>query len=393
MKAAPGAQLPVKDVFGRDGFIARLWRALETNSVRMEAERRVGKTSILHKMAAEPLPGWDPVSLDLEQVHSAAEFAEMVCENVHQRLVGWKKQGKRLLHFLGLLGGAEVGPIKFPPKKDRSENYWKTLLTTTIEDLVEQQAASDKRVVFLFDEMPWMLAAIAKREGEQTAMEVLDTLRTLRQSATTGQGFRMVLCGSIGLHHILGSLRQQGYKNEPVNDMTLVEVPPLEPSVAAGLAAGLLEGDGVAADEAAPSLIADRTGGYPYYVQWVVYELRLDGQPANADNIDRVMKKLLTAPHDPCDIRHFRSRIDGYYPKAEKFVLAVLDHAARASAPLSQAELINVAKSAGDTDDEQIRELLRLMALDHYLGRDTDGRYTFRNTLLRQWWILDRGLN
>jgi hypothetical protein len=114
MKAAPGAQLPIEDIFGRDAFIANLWQTLAANSVRMEAERRIGKTSILHKMAAQPLAGWDPISLDLEKVHSAAEFAEQVSEQVHTRLAGWKKQGKRLLGFLGLFGGTHVGPLKFP---------------------------------------------------------------------------------------------------------------------------------------------------------------------------------------------------------------------------------------------------------------------------------------
>ncbi len=74
-----------------------------------------------------------------------------------------------------------------------------------VEDLVEQQQAAGKRIVFLFDEMPWMLSAIAdpQRDGPHTAMEMLDVLRSLRQSPTTGQGFRMVLCGSIDMHHIL----------------------------------------------------------------------------------------------------------------------------------------------------------------------------------------------
>src|ERR1700677_4316607 len=117
MKAAPGAQLPIGEIFGRDLLIAELWRLLESNSLRMEAERRIGKTSILHKMEAEPPPGWEPVLLDLEYVHSAAEFAERVCEKVHERLTGWKKQGHRLQGFLGLLGGGEVGPVKFPEKK------------------------------------------------------------------------------------------------------------------------------------------------------------------------------------------------------------------------------------------------------------------------------------
>jgi hypothetical protein len=394
MKAAPGAQLPIEDIFGRDPFIANLWAILERNSVRMEAERRIGKTSILHKMEAQPPSGWEPVSLDLEKVHSAAEFAERVCEKVHERLTGWKKQDRRLRSFLESLAGIELGSIKFPDKKNHPDGYWKKLLTGAIEDLVEQQATAGKRVVFLFDEMPWMLAAIAdpKRDGEQTAMEVLDVLRGLRQSATTGQGFRMVLCGSVGLHHVLGSLKQQGYKNQPVNDMTLVEVPPLDSRVAVELADRLLAGEGLTGNPTAADIIAQQTGGFPYYIQWVVYELRLAGQPVTANGIDLVVKKLLTAPHDPCNFRHFKERIGGYYPKEEKVALALLDHAAKNTDPLGQADLINVAKSAGATDDNRVRELLRLLAVDHYLNRDTDGRYTFRHMLLRRWWILEQGL-
>ena len=73
----------------------------------------------------------------------------------------------------------------------------------------------------------------------------------------------------------------------------------------------------------------------------------MGGRPATPGDIDLVVKKLLTAPHDPCDLRHFKERIDGYYPNEEKVVLALLDHAAKSTAPLGQAELINVAKTAG----------------------------------------------
>jgi hypothetical protein len=395
MKAAPGAQLRIEDIFGRDSFIAGLWRVLDGNSIRMEAERRIGKTSILHKMADNPPDGWEAVSLDLEEVHSAAEFAEKVCEKIHERLIGWKKQGRRFLNFLGLFHGVEIGSIKFPEKKDRPDGYWKTLLTGAIEDLVEQQAVAGKRVVFLFDEMPWMLAAIAdpKRDGEQTAMEVLDLLRSLRQSLTVGKGFRMVLCGSIGLHHVLGSLRQQGYNNQPVNDMTLVEVPPLDLPVAADLASRLLAGEGLTGDPTVPGIIAEQTGGFPYYIHWIVSELRMSGQTATPGAVDLVLKKLLTAPHDPCNFHHFKQRLNTYYPKEEKVVLALLDHTASSRALLFQAELINVAKTAGATDENRVRELLRLLAVDHYLYRDTDGRYIFRHALLRRWWVIEQGLN
>ncbi len=54
MKAAAGAQLPIQHIFGRDAFIAGLWRTLHQNSIRLEAERRIGKTSIRDRRHAGP---------------------------------------------------------------------------------------------------------------------------------------------------------------------------------------------------------------------------------------------------------------------------------------------------------------------------------------------------
>ena len=391
-------QAPLQDIYGRDLFVARLWRTLEGRSLRIEAERRIGKTSILKKMNAEPQKDWEPIFLDLERVHSAAEFAEIVCAEIHKKLTGWKKQGNRLLSIIGGIGVTHIGPIKFPDKKDRPEGYWKKLLTNGVEDLLEQQVSAGKRVVFLFDEMPWMLEAIADpdRDGPQIAMEVLDVLRSMRQSPTTGQSFRMILCGSIGMHHILAALKKKGYKNQPVNDMEMVEVPPLDPVDAEQLASHLLAKEGLKADDpSVPARIAEKTGCFPYYIHWVVSKLGISRRSSvvNPEDIDLAIKELLTGEHDPCDLLHFKTRIHGYYPGQENVVLGLLDHAALATSPLPQSELIGIAKTAGASDENQIRELLRLLLVDHYLRRDTEGCYSFRHELLRRWWVIEQGLN
>ena len=394
MRAAPGARLEIADIFGRDRLIQGLWRVLETTSVRMEAERRIGKTSILRKMAAESPTDWEAVQIDLEKVHSAEEFAQEVSERVHDRLTGWKRTGRRLADFLGWFKGTHVGPLKFPDKKDRPEGYWKKLLERAIEDLVEQQAAVKKRVVFFFDEMPWMLDAIADagREGPQTAMEVLDVLRALRQSQTVGSGFRMILCGSVGLHHVLGKLQKHGYKNRPVNDMRLVEIPALDQASGADLAGRLLQGEGIAADPGAAALISELTGGFAFYIHWVVSELRMSGEPATVHGIEQVVVKLLTDAHDPCDLHHFRERLGTYYGDEAKHALGILDYAAQRNDPASLADLANAAKTVGAMDEERARELVRLLSLDHYLASDAGNRYAFRHAVLRRWWRLSRGI-
>ena len=53
MKANPGGVIDPAHVYGRDGLIAELWRQLDQTCVLMNAERRIGKTSVLRKMAQD----------------------------------------------------------------------------------------------------------------------------------------------------------------------------------------------------------------------------------------------------------------------------------------------------------------------------------------------------
>ena len=71
-------QVSPTGVVGRDRLIQRIWQRLKQESVRFLAERRVGKTSVLKKMAAEPPAGFHPIFLDLEKVHSADRFVEVL---------------------------------------------------------------------------------------------------------------------------------------------------------------------------------------------------------------------------------------------------------------------------------------------------------------------------
>ncbi len=61
-------QLGAQSVFGRDKLIRRMWKHLERGSLRFTAERRIGKTTVMKKMAAEPPDGFEVVFLDVEGV-------------------------------------------------------------------------------------------------------------------------------------------------------------------------------------------------------------------------------------------------------------------------------------------------------------------------------------
>lgn len=86
MKANPGGQIEVQNVLGRDALITFLWERLSQQSILLTAERRIGKTTILKEVLAEPLAGFVPIYQDLEGISNPAEFVEAVGLKLRDRL-------------------------------------------------------------------------------------------------------------------------------------------------------------------------------------------------------------------------------------------------------------------------------------------------------------------
>jgi hypothetical protein len=386
MKANPGGVIDPKNVYGRDLLIEGLWNQLDQLCVLMNAERRIGKTSVLRKMEKEPAPGWFPLFLDLEQFHSAEEFAIAVYEQVQRYLGTWKKVANtaRKIYEENQFGDF---------KRTGGPRPWKALLTAAVRDLAAEK--HNQRLVFLWDEVPYMIDNIRRANGEQAAVEVLDTLRSLRQEYPT---LRMVYSGSIGLHHVLEIIRDGKMSSEPVNDMQQVEVPPLTLADAARLASDLIQGENLRATDLSKSAeaIALEADCFPFYIHHIVAALRHENLPAEPDVIRALVSRQLVDANDAWDLGHYRKRIPVYYSKGTnaRLVGLILDALATSPEPLTVPQLqsaVFTQSSAFDDRDELVR-VLRLMERDHYLLRDADGRIHFRFPLIRRWWKLDRGL-
>ncbi len=257
---------------------------------------------------------------------------------------------------------------------------------------MHENDATGGRLLFLWDEMPFMLANIRDREGERTAMEVLDLLRALRQ---THSGLRMVITGSIGLHHVLTSLKDKNYANAPVNDMAQIDVPPLDEHDAIYLAGLLIDGEGLHSPdrEAAARAVAHEADCFPYYIHHIVRALRIRNLDADPGHVAEVVASQLVDSNDPWELLHYRERIPIYYGGDHKTVFLILDEFAGRPDSVEVDELFAVIKSGIAFDDrERLLRLLSLMERDHYLKREIDGRYRFRYPLLRRWWKINRGL-
>jgi hypothetical protein len=290
----------------------------------------------------------------------------------------------RLAKWSGLLPD-RIGGVDLPTGADT----WQVLLSRAFDDLIG--ITDDRLILMLWDEFPLMLHNLQRRQGDNAAIQLLDFLRALRLASA--DRLRFLFTGSIGLHLVLRALRKAGNTNDPVNDMLSLTVPPMTHRDTCDLAAALLEE--TRADPAQipglASRIASEVGGFPYYVHHVVDQLDQLRRPPALQDVSSAVDSLVYDSHDPANLNYYVNRLSSYYAADERSLsLVVLDTMAGQASPISVPELLNLCRHRDPSlADEQLREILTVLAEDHYIEpRKCAGgmAYDFRWQLVKKWW-------
>lgn len=384
MQINPGGLLDIKDVIGRDDEIARYWRVIGRQGLIISAERRIGKTHIVRKMRDECPDGYLPFYQDLEAVHTTPELIRSIYDAVHQSLDKMPRLRASVAKW-SALSPSKIGTLDLPTDAAALQ----ALLSQAFDDLTS--IADDKLILMLWDEFPLMLDNIQRREGAESAIQLLDCLRALRLRHS-GR-LRLLFTGSIGLHLVLRALRKAGNTNDPVNDMLALTVPPLTSEDATRLATALIK-ETRAAPAQIPALaarIASEVGGFPYHIHHVVDQLDQVKRPLTVDDVSSAVDALVIDPGDPAHFNHYVSRLGSYYTSDERtLALLVLRIMAGQSSPTPIPELLNLCRHAAPSlADEQLHEILTVLAQDHYIEprKSAEGvAYDFRWRLVKRWW-------
>lgn len=397
MHVNPGGLVEPRDAIGRDVLIKRLWKRLETQGLVLTAERRMGKTTILKKMAAEPKPGFRLIYHDLEHCSDTADFASRVTSDIDACLNRGQSTKESLRKFWREIGGIEIGGILRLPQNQTTR--WGDVLDRGFALLSESLKSSPFEVTVLaWDEFPLMLKKIVSREGATHAMDILDRLRALRNSHPK---IRLIFTGSIGLHHVLTNLREQDYPNSPKNDMYTVEVPPLGRKDAIELAKRLIQGErlGDDPDDACAQAIADSVDYFPFFIHHVVVAMVDHELAPTPETAQERVDAAMVDPVDRWDLRNYRERLDSYYGALAGAASLVLDLIAEQQ-PVTLEELLTQLRLRGmdrlnaagramlEEGEDELRKLLWRLLQDHYLLREGDGGYRFRFAVIRRWWLL-----
>lgn len=362
-----------------DDEIARYWRVIERQGLVISAERRIGKTHIVLKMRDECRSGYLPFYQDLEAVHTTPELIRSIYNTVRQSLDRMPRFKAEFAKWSALLPSKIVG-VDLPAGPAASQ----ALLADAFDDLIT--IADDKRILMLWDEFPLMLHNLERREGPDSAIQLLDSLRA------HADRLRFLFTGSIGLHLVLRSLRQAGNTNDPVNDMLSLTVTPLADEDANRLAAALLE-ETRAAPAQIPELaasIVSEVGGFPYHVHHVVDQLDQVRHPLTLDDVSAAVDALVFDASDPANFSYYIDRLSSYYTSDERtLALLVLDTVAGRSSPTPATTLLNLCRhQIPSLVDERLREILTILTQDHLEpGKSAGGvAYDFRWRLVKRWW-------
>jgi hypothetical protein len=385
LRVNPGGRLTPAEVVGCDPFIGAMWDALRRQSVVLSGERRMGKTSVLNKMAAEAPLELCAVKRSLQGVKSPEEFVRVLIADTERTLPGVLKPsfGSRLRRTGLRKVGVSVLSVEFEPPHAES---WKDLATHAI-DVLDREP--DVPIVLLWDELPHMVANIRDNRGPHVARDLLDLLRAARESR---ERIRMVFSGSIGLHHVVDGLRAAGGMWVPTHDMLPLDLPLLAEGDAGYLASELLRNERVACDDldTVGTAIAEEVDRVPYYIHHTVNQLMTRQRAGRCGTVDaalvrEVVDSVLADPLDPWQLHHYVDRIESYYGDEADYVKALLDLIAAAPTALSVAQIeAQVGAHVQPPSTERLRDLLVLLCKDHYLT--SHPAYAFRLELVRRVW-------
>lgn len=381
-----------EDFFDRLTELEDIWRYLEGNHLALTGPRRLGKSSLLKRLAEQAVErGLFARLIDLEGLDSAASFVKAVdaacpdttlanyAKSAASKAGNWLQRLRKVDLKLpgGIGGGLELQALP--------DTGWGA------DAHALQRRLADQPALLLIDEFSVFLEKLIERDPRE-AEQLLGWLRAWRMSDTV---CRFVFSGSIGLNTLL---ERHGLTTW-LNDCYDYKLGPFRRAAACDMLVELSRREDWQLTGDNAGHLCDRTGWLsPFYLNLLLDEtfkaardrtLECGGDTReilNAD-IDDGYDRLLSG----------RSRFVHWYKRLQRdlaeptlgFTLAVLRIVSKASTPPTRRQVLaRLAKLETDPDRRIARfsDCLAYLEENGYVGETDDGPIAFLSFLLRDYW-------
>jgi hypothetical protein len=372
------------DFFPRNAIINKIYRRLESGeNLFLAAPRRVGKTSIMRAMEDAPRDNFQFVYIITESINNVEDYyhklltATLGSEALSK--LAQKREGIKNL-VRDIAGNIS---IKLPwielqvNKQDERETY-----QSAFEKLLTKLDTGEDAIVIMIDEFPQTVENIRETHGNQVAETFLRLNRAQRQ--TTNSKIRFILTGSIGLPAVVKKLTSDSV----INDLNVVEIPPLLVVEATDMCEKLLREYHVDFDESVVPYLLERISWLiPFHIQLGVQELidlfENNNQRLNKNDVDKAFQQMLNLRND-IYFNHYYTRLHEAFPKDQCDVALHLLARLGENESLTVEEVRTIANNLSPRD---LEGLLESLEYDGYIFFDAPQKsYRFQSALLREWW-------
>ncbi len=380
------------DFFDRVTEREDLWRYLEGNHIVLSGPRRLGKTSLLQRLAEEAADkGLLACLIDVEGIETSEGFiAEIERAFPDDSITGHlKATGKLASEWLARfkkvdfkIPGGFGGGLELSAAPD----------TTWRESAIKlQHRLSSAPVLILIDEFSVFLEKMLARDPAE-AERLLGWLRTWRQQSNLA--CRFLFSGSIGLNALLARHRL----STRFNDCHEFRLGPFKLSAALAMLAEQARREKWQAQGECLNYLCTRTGWLsPFYLNLLLATSMEAARDRLLETGDSERILIQTDVDDAYDrLLASRSRFIHWFQRLSRdlsepqlgFTLSILGYVAKAENGLTRKQLqarLQRLESDPDKCAERLTEAMLVLGEEGYLDPDGE-RLCFLSFLLRDYW-------
>lgn len=380
-KVRAGKPVTGANFFGREKSVEDFWREMDNgNNLLLVSPRRLGKTSLMRHVEANPQEGWTVVFSNLEGKTSAVSAITEIISKLRQK----GGLGERIAtSFLKAIDGAEVQGFGLSAKiRKAAQDDWDNL-STQFENAIAEATKNDDRLILIVDEFPIIIEKLfSNPDTAGEAVSLLQLFRKIRTDTSLEDRFRMVVGGSIGLKPVL----RRNKATADANDLKAFRIGPWPKETALAFMGEIAaSGELVLSCELQEEVLL-RTGQepIPYHLQTVLdglISLEKQDEEITVGDVEAVWR---TAIGD-VELDHYRERLDSVLEGdevalAEEILAKIVKDGPQVRATLT--DTLGESKPA--------KAALRMLMEDGYLAEETgvDPVVGFANPMLAEFWRL-----
>ena len=386
-----GSPVSGENLYGREAEISDLWTRLQDNQhILMLAPRRVGKTSLMHELRDAPPKDWIVFYSDLEGGSKASDcVADMMAQIASNSTTrNWLDVAKEAIPFRETIAavfrrvtavGIEV--IRVELKAAMADDW-----AGVGKQLQKRLAAlpAEFRILFIHDELPYLISRILREENGVTEVERLLTwLRTLRQDPDLAGRVSFLVGGSISLSTVLRRYNLSGL----INDFSIFTIDPWTSETARSFLEQLgTDSEFRLATPSIGKILALLGEAVPYHVQLLFQEVRQicggDTTKINDDLIERAFYERLVGPAGSPHLDQQAQRLEHVLAENEVVTARqILDRVSKSEGGTERSSLSDLAP----TQSDRLADIVQLLLDDGYLVAE-DGNLCFRSNFVREYW-------